>query len=324
MNYASMSASSSIDIMTHYIRTICIISIALLMHSCFTGVESTPRISAGDVKKEKIKTTPEQRFLSDLLPQPPSEWQPGKLFFVTDPKISIIFTSQSSPDKENISGTNIAFQRMYPVTSVTGEEVTELEFVSPNGGHLFYRDNTPFEKIPERQQLDIPFTIEQDLVQQARNLLIGNQYYVTSPLWYMADGTKSVNGLRHIPVTIVDVMPGNTAFPLRVVFKPEDSSTNYSVYMSVGNVRTSTRNFHTLFAFENPRKRYPDISDEHWKLIMHSRVTEGMTRDECRLALGSPQTIGQRPGRAGMVEYWSYSDGIYLLFEEGYLTFYRK
>lgn len=140
----------------------------------------------------------------------------------------------------------------------------------------------------------------------------------------MADGSKSVNGLRHIPVRIVDVMPGNGAFPLRVVFKPEDSTVNYSVYMSVGSMRTSTRNFDTLFAFENPRKQYPDITDDNWQLIMHSRVAEGMTRDECRLALGSPQTIGQRPARAGMVEYWSYSDGIYLLFEEGYLTFYRR
>lgn len=294
------------------------------MHSCFTGVESTPRISANDVKKEKIKVTPEQQFLSDLLPQPPSEWQPGKLFYVTDPKISIIFTSQSSADKDNVAGSNIAFQSMRPVTSVTGEEVTEVEFVSPNGGHLFYRDNTPYGQVAERRQLEIPFTIEQDLVQQARDRLVGKEYYITSPLWYLADGTKSINGLRHIPVQIVDVMPGNSAFPLRVVFRPTDSSSCYSVYMSVGNMRTSTRNFHTLFAFENPRKRYPDITDENWQLIMHSRVAEGMTRDECRLALGSPQTVGQRPARAGMVEYWSYSDGIYLLFEEGYLTFFRR
>lgn len=303
---------------------IIIFTIALTLHSCFTGIESTPRISSNDVKKEKIKTTAEQQFLSDLLPEPPSQWQAGKLFFVTDPKISIIFTSQSSSDKDNIAGTNIAFQRMYPVTSVTGEEVTEFEFVSPNGGHLFYRDNTPFEQIAERTQLEIPFTIEQDMVQQARERLAGKKYYVTSPLWYLADGSKSVNGLRHVPVEIVDVMPGNGAFPLRVIFKPEESTVNYSVYMSVGNSRASTRNFHTLFAFDNPRKRYPDITDENWQLIMRSRVAEGMTRDECRLALGSPQTIGQRPARAGMVEYWSYSDGVYLLFEEGYLTFFRR
>lgn len=301
-----------------------IFALVLVSHSCFTGVESTPRISASDVKKEKIKTTPEQQYLSDLLPQPPSLWSAGKQFFVTDPKISIIFTSQSSADRDNIAGSNIAFQRMYPVISVTGEEVTEFEFVSPHGGHLFYRDNTPFDQISARQQLEIPFTIEQDLVQQARQRLTGKEYYITSPLWYLADGSKSINGLRHIPVEVIDVMPGNDAFPLRVVFKPEGSAVNYSVYMSVGKSRASTRNFHTIFAFENPRKRYPDITDDHWQLIMHSQVAEGMTRDECRLALGSPQTIGQRPAIAGMVEYWSYSDGIYLLFEEGYLTFFRR
>ncbi len=262
--------------------------------------------------------------MSDLLPQPPAKWLPGKLFYVTAPKISIIFTSQSSHDKDNLVGTNIAFQRMHPIRSVTGEDVTEFEFVSPSGGHLFYRDNTPYEVIAERQYIDIPFTIEQDLVQQARQRLAGNHYYIISPLWYLADGSKSVNGLRYIAVQVVDVMPGNDTFPLRVIFKPEDSSANFSVYMSVGKMRTSTRNFDTLFAFENPHKRYPDITDANWELIKHSRVAEGMTRDECRLALGAPQTIGQRPARAGMVEYWSYSDGVYLLFEDGYLTFYRR
>lgn len=42
-----------------------------------------------------------------------------------------------------------------------------------------------------------------------------------------------------------------------------------------------------------------------------------MTRDECRLALGAPATTG-------MVEFWQYSDGIYLLFEENILTRFRR
>ncbi len=296
----------------------------LIASACFTGVESTPKITAANVKKENIKTTAEQQFLADVGPQPPAQWAQGKQFYVADPKISIIFSSQSSPDKDYLYGKEIAFHSMYPVTSVTGEQVTEIEFVSPSGGRLFYRINTPYSEIADRQILEIPFTIEQDIVNDAKARMVGKLYYAVTPLWYSADGEQSINGLRHVPVEIKQVVPGNAVYPLRVVFKAEGDERLFSMYMTVGTQRNSTRNFDTLFAFDNPRKKYPQISDENWELIKHSRVSQGMSRDECRLALGSPQTIGQRPTTAGMVEYWSYSDGIYLLFEEGYLSYFRR
>ena len=65
---------------------------AALFSSCFTGIESTPRISAGDVRKRDAATlTPEQQFLGDISAEPPASWTAGKRFFVTDDKISIIF-----------------------------------------------------------------------------------------------------------------------------------------------------------------------------------------------------------------------------------------
>lgn len=143
-------------------------------------------------------------------------------------------------------------------------------------------------------------------------------------LWYSPDGAQTVPGLRHVPVTITDVQPGNAVYPLRVVFRSDSMPGERSMYMTLGSGRTSTRNFHTLFAFENPKVKYPFITDEVWDLIQHSLVKKGMTRLECRLALGAPQTVGQRPYSAGMYEYWQYSDGVYLLFEEGYLSFARK
>lgn len=294
------------------------------LQSCFTGVEGSPRITYSDVKKEKIVLTPEQKFLSDIAPQPPKDWAQGKKFYVTDDKISIIFTSSSTGQINNLAGQELAFHSMQPVNSVTGEEVTEIELISPSGGRLYYRDNLPFADIEQRQSLEIPFTIEESLVDAVRKELNGNTYYAVTPLWYTADGSQAVNGLRHVPVEITEVLPGNSVYPIRVVFRPVDSEKYYSMYMTVGDNRTSTRNFYTLFAFDNPRKKYPAITDDTWQMIVHSRIKQGMTRDECRLALGSPQTIGQRPTSAGMVEYWSYTDGIYLLFEDGYLSYFRR
>lgn len=294
---------------------------------CFTGVESTPRISASEVRKEVPSPTAEQQFLSGIAPQPPGSWAPGKTFVVTDPKISIIFTGESAFDSI-AAGDTLRYEQMRGVTSFTGEAETEI-ILSRGPRKYTYRVNLAPADIATRSSLDIPFTVEQSLVDDVRRNLAGNTYHVLTPLWYSASTSRAVTGLRHVPVTITDVRAGDITFPLKVYFRPDvaDSSIapgEYFMYMSVGTERTATRNFHTLFAFTDPRLRYRRITPEIWDLIIHSRVKEGMTRDECRLALGPPATIGQRPTTAGMVEYWQYSDGIYLLFEENILTRFRR
>ena len=49
-----------------------------------------------------------------------------------------------------------------------------------------------------------------------------------------------------------------------------------------------------------------------------------MTRDECRLALGTPDSI-DRATTVGNTHFerWSYENGVYLLFEDGYLSKFR-
>ena len=93
--------------------------------------------------------------------------------------------------------------------------------------------------------------------------------------------------------------------------------------MTVGADRAATRNFSTVFNFDDPRKRYPQISDETWELIINSKVREGMTRDECRLALGAPNSYRTIPVINAVVEQWNYDDGIYLIFEDGLLSRFR-
>lgn len=296
--------------------------ISLFLEGCFTGVESTPKITSEHVKKEKIKTTPEQKFMSEIAMQPPADWKEGKRFYVTDSKINLIFTTQD--DLSSLVGDYLEFQSIYPVSSLTGETSTEIEFRTPTGKRLSHRVNIPYSEIASRTKLEIPFTIEESIVNEAREKLKGEKYFIATPLWYSQDGAQAVNGLRHVPVEVIDVLPGNDIYPLRILFRMLDDPSVYSLYMTIGNGRTSTRNFYTLFAFDNPRDKYPRITDETWDSIIHSRIKIGMTRDECRLALGSPNTIGQRPTHAGMVEYWSYTDGVYLLFEDGYLSYFRK
>ena len=59
--------------------------------SCFTGVESTPKITAKDVKKRHATQTPEEAYTADVAGQPVAEWKPGKEWRVTDDRIGLVF-----------------------------------------------------------------------------------------------------------------------------------------------------------------------------------------------------------------------------------------
>ena len=59
-------------------------------------------------------------------------------------------------------------------------------------------------------------------------------------------------------------------------------------------------------------------------LITTGNVVEEMTKEECRLALGSPQRITPAPDQQGMREYWYYDGGGYLFFVDGLLKSFRR
>ena len=298
--------------------------VAVLLSSCFTGIESTPRISSGDVRKRDAAVqSPEQLFLSDILSEAPSTWHQGKRFFVTDDKISIIFQPQTV-GTDSLNGSDLIFDRFEQVPSVTGAGATVIVFhVDERNEELRYHINTPYNEIMTRERLEIPFSVERSIVEKADSAMRGQNYYISTPKWFTVPDNKAINGKRHVPVTITRVDPGTYIYPLRVFFTFSDKSDEFWIPMTIGDDRAATRNFHTVFNFDNPRKRYPQITDETWELIINSRVATGMTRDECRLALGAPNSYRTIPVYNAVVEQWSYDDGLYLIFEDGILTRYR-
>lgn len=290
------------------------------MTSCFTGIESTPRISAKEIRKQKASDSPEKLFLADLASQPTSEWRPGKKFIVTDPRVDLIFERSTGIAGGRKTGDTLELTSIRPALSITGERQTLLDFVSASGDTLLYRTNIDSEEFGRRNSpLLIPFTVEASLIDSASSRLVGNTYYILPQRRVSAMGRDTV-GLRYVPVRITSVSAGDAYYPLRIHFSPDDSS----LLMTVGNGPASTRNFETLFAFDDPRKSYPQISDDNWSLITNSRVVLGMTPQEARLALGPPNTWSQRPSTAGMVERWAYEDGVYLIFVDGLLSQFRR
>ena len=115
------------------------------MTGCFTGIESTPKITANDVKKERAVQTPEDRYLNDVTYRPLESWQPGKLFYVTDDKISLTLEPSATPAPK--AGEYIAFSSYRPVTSLTGSIDTEIVFLKENGQEVVYKSGASPEEL---------------------------------------------------------------------------------------------------------------------------------------------------------------------------------
>lgn len=302
--------------------TIVAVLLAGVATSCFTGIESTPRITDKDVTRRHVVTTDEDRFLADIARQPLTAWQPGKSFYVTDPKISLAL-EPGAP--EAATGTELRYLGSRGVTSVTGGEDTELMFAFPEGGEAVYRISASQPKLEKRSAVPIPFTIEMSMVDSVRSRLVGRDLYVRTSLWYDSVGNP-FTGLKYIPVKVREVLPGNAVYPVKVIFSADVDGRPAvaSMFMSVGDSVHSARNFSSLFSFTDPRVRYPMITDANWDRIVHGRVAPEMTRDECRLALGSPSRIDRYQGTSAYGERWTYENGVYLIFFDGILSSFRQ
>ncbi|MBD5267897.1 MAG: hypothetical protein HDS41_06980 [Bacteroides sp.] len=294
----------------------------IALPGCFTGIESTPKITATDVKRQQITVTEEDEFLSGVNPQRISQWTKGKRFYVTDDKIVLALEPSKNAPK---SGDSLYFDDMRPVTSLTGSEDTEIVFHDKNGDDIVYRVSASRQELDQRTKVDIPFTIDMDLVDETSKMLLGKQFYLKSPVRYDKDG-NSYNGIKFVPVTITEVLPGNVVYQVMVKFRIDDPEIEEEayLYLNVGESSKSTRNFSTLFYFKDPHQKYPLINDDVWAKIQRGQVAPYMTREECRLSLGAPAAVSRRNAISTLQELWSYPNGNYLIFEDGILKSVRR
>lgn len=289
---------------------------------CFTGVEYTPRVSDRDVKRENIITTPEDTFLANVADEGLGEWKPGKRFRVTNDKIRLIFGATASP-YDSLGGKTLVFTGAKEAPSITGTSVTDISFVTdPDIGRTFvYRINRPLAKVKEQESLSIPFTIQESLVDEARSLMDRQRYYVLTRTW-RDDTDNSVNGRQFVAVNIDSVTPGNDIYPIKVSFT-DDNGTSARLFIHPGPRGYTPRSFPAMFSFTDPRIKYPSITDAMWEKIINGKVATDMTREECRLALGSPREVDRGATNSYLREIWLYENGIYLVFEDGLLKVYR-
>ena len=293
----------------------------LLLAGCFTGVESTPRITYKEVKRQNAGgTSPEESLATQFRPRPFSQWEAGERFYVTDNRISLVLSDLTHEGSFPSEGDTVVYRGVTDVTALTGEPVAEMKFTDTPGKHTYtYRAGTAVAALEERTSVEIPFTIPLEMVDRVRALLRGKEYYVKSPLWFTTDD-KAEHGRKFVLVTITDVLPANAIYPLKIVFRDSEGKEHCLFMSSDAGTRWTPREFPALFDSLDPRRNYPQISDANWELITDSRIAPGMTKTEVTLALGSPASIDRGASHSAAYERWRYADGISVVFEDGLVT----
>lgn len=295
----------------------------LTLQSCFTGIESTPKITYKDVKKQ-VSTTPEQEFDRNFRVDSFSTWLPGRSFLVTDDRGGLTYLPPAGKIGNLVKGDTIVFRGYRTLPSIFGDEVTELVFVKANEplDTFLYRGGASADELKQRGPLKLPFMVDLSLVKKAREILQGKELYTRTNRWYSGQDTE-LKGRKFLRVKILDVISGNEIYPFRILFRSAEGGAEEGAMLmapSEPDGVPSLRGFENLFVMSDPRQNYPHISDSHWELIRNGNVEIGMTTQEVQLSLGSPSELEKRPDQSILYERWSYPGGIYLIFEDGLLT----
>lgn len=264
-------------------------------------------------------SSPEESLADSFVTPRFADWKSGKQLYVTSDRIKLVLAAENAYSPMPAEGDTITYRRCREVTDLTGKAVIELLFTAAGKTDtLSYRTNTTADKLMERSQVEVPFTIDLDQLALVREAVKGKELYVKTPLWFTRGGS-SFTGRKFVKVRITDLIPANEIYPYMVIFD-DDRGEEHALYMSAGvGARWAPREFASLFSFADPRLNYPKIADSTWQNIVNSRVAKGMTKNEASLALGTPRSIDRGHDQSAAYERWSYPDGVYLIFEDGLL-----
>ena len=300
---------------------------SVMLSSCFTGVENTKKITEKDVAKvvqERGTGDVVETQYNDIRVDSFPHWEAGKRFFVVDNNVKRVFSPSSLYDIDALDLSNSVLEYVgYTEGNVLDNKPkVNLRFTDGKNEYVYPTKKTLEEIRNKGIMLQVPFMIEESLIDGYRNLIGGKDFYIRTPIWYDERG-EMISGKKFVKVRITDVFPGDKVFPLKVSFVTEEGKTAY-VFMSTKQSSVQNRLFDNLFSEKDIRLNYPAISDTNWNNIINGNVALEMTKDECRLALGQPSSIQERPTYDGLQEYWFYSDGMYLVFFDGLLKQFRK
>lgn len=289
-----------------------------LFTSCFTGIEGTKTIK---VNKEAAKASipkEEDALLADVSPEPIGSWRIGKRFFVASEKIDMSLTPiENAAPASALAGDTILFQGVDYIIGFDGSKLPKIFFTHGIDRYV-YDDHTMTSGGHAMMASDhLPMLIDMDMVDKAEECLMKKRLWLRSNIWEDEAGNR-LDGKKFVEATVVDVSPGDDVFPLKIGFRTTEGAIGYYM-LNFGNSGNESHSVANMFSLTDIRKKYGNISDEAWDKICDGKVAEGMTKQECKLALGAPSDVQNGRDHSNEYDLWIYPDGTTLFFVDGVL-----
>lgn len=271
-----------------------------------------------------VIATPERTFAQKFRADSFARWKPMRLFRLADRRGAITYLPHAGKSAELNEGDTLAYRGTRTIPSILGDQTVELIFTRLHSDRdtFIYRSGATAEELGRRSELPLPFMVDLQQVERAAATLTGKELYTATDRWVSADGSD-LKGRKFLKVKIESVDAANENYPYFISFISAESTNERGGLLMAYTVEEgipALRGFENLFLLNDPRPNYPLISDEHWELIRSGVVITGMTSQEVRLALGSPNEIDRRADQSILYERWSYPGGVYLIFEDGLLS----
>ncbi len=296
----------------------------VMLSSCYTATESTPKID--DAVVEKIEKGEEELIMeNNFVKHGCQSWLPGKSFAYVDESLSPVLRPEenASLSTTGLKGKTFVYEGYREENLYGNKKLVTLVFRCDSAIYTYATGKSIDEIAAMEYTPLIPSFVDWDDVATARDLFLGKRLYILTNQWYDEDN-QLFTSRKLIPVTVTAVSPGNSVLPLALSFVDEQGNKG-KVFMSVkSSSYTQILTFDRLFSFADPRAKYESISDEAWDAITRGKVITGMTKEECRLALGLPSEVVKIPTYSGLKEQWIYNTGTYLLFSDGLLSAFRQ
>lgn len=267
--------------------------------------------------------TPEEKMMEDLRAPLLKDWEQGKTFLISDNRIVLVFDTYNGVNSEDsLVGKVIRFEGV--TTKATPGNDDEAVIVFSNGTDKLAYSTGKSMAVADTMisSMDLPMLIDLQLVDHARELLMGKKVWTRSQLWYDLNEDK-IEGRKFVPIQINAVEPGNMIFPVKLTIKDENGN-DAVLFMNIGKVGMESRTFQNLFSLSDPKERYADIREDVWKLIQRGKVKQGMTKLECKLALGNPDDVNAGHDWNSTIDIWQYTNGAFLRFQDGLLVDFRN
>lgn len=292
-------------------------------NGCSTGIESTKTIRYTKGERKQLAPTPEETLMSGLVSYPLGEWPVGKKFLVSDERANLVFDASSvAGQDEDLKGMVLEYAGTTSRITPGGADETVIEFKAGNRIYSYSTGKDTGIAETDITGMDIPMLIDLDVVYKAGMLLVGKKVWTRSRLWYDGNGNK-IAGRKFVPVVIKGISAGTMVFPLKVDIEDEHGDPAV-LYMNVGNGGMESRTFQTLFSLTDPGERYQSVLPEVWDLIKEGKVRLGMSKEECKLSLGNPADVNSGHDWNSTIDFWQYSDGTFLRFQDGLLVDFRN